>query len=212
MSQSSESRYTSAKIGIVLGSLACFSIIAFGILSIFELIAREWNIFQGNIFHIILPYGIFLWSGMFLVFCLTCAGGWLYLKNQTPEHPGTLKAFIVITGVCSLILPPLFLYITTYVPMMISIVFPGMYLLFTQVFPKDGKYVLSLKYFAGGVAVYNFLIGFVLTWYILFIGSGTIPASLLPLCIFAIGSTLALLPVLGFVFIAVGWHTLREGS
>lgn len=69
---------------------------------------------------------------------------------------------------------------------------------------------LSLKYFAGGVAVYNFLIGFVLMWYILFIGSGAIPASLLPLCIFAIGSTLALLPVLGCVFIAVGWHTLRE--
>lgn len=97
---------TSAKIGIALGSLSCFSIIAFGIWSVFELIARGWNIFQGNIFHIILPYGIFLWSGMFLLFCLICIGGWLYLKNRTPEHPGTLQAFIVITGVCALIFRP----------------------------------------------------------------------------------------------------------
>ncbi len=94
--------------------------------------------------------------------------------------------------------------------MILSILFPGIYLLFIQAFPKNGRYVLSLKYFAGGVAVYNFLIGFVLTWYILFIGSGTILPSLLPLCTFAVGSTVALLPVLGFVFIAVGWHTLRE--
>lgn len=134
---------TSAKIGIALGSLSCFSIIAFGIWNVFELIARGWNIFQGNIFHIILPYGIFLWSGMFLLFCLICIGGWLYLKNRTPEHPGTLQAFIVITGVCALIIPPLLLYVT-YVPMILSILFPGMYLLFIQAFPKNATYVLSL--------------------------------------------------------------------
>lgn len=129
---------TSAKIGIALGSLSCFSIIAFGIWNVFELIARGWNIF-----HIILPYGIFLWSGMFLLFCLICIGGWLYLKNRTSEHSGTLQAFIVITGVCALIIPPLLLYVT-YVPMILSILFPGMYLLFIQAFPKNATYVLSL--------------------------------------------------------------------
>ena len=39
----SETTLPSAKIGIALGSLVCFSTIVIAILSIFELIARGWN-------------------------------------------------------------------------------------------------------------------------------------------------------------------------
>ena len=93
--------------------------------------------------------------------------------------------------------------------MILSILFPGMYLLFIQAFPKDAAYVTPMKYFAGGVAMYNFLIGFIILGCILSLGAGSIPLSLFPLFTFAVGSTLALLPVFGLVFIAVGWHTVE---
>ncbi|MDU9377079.1 hypothetical protein McpSp1_17250 [Methanocorpusculaceae archaeon Sp1] len=178
-------------LSIILASLICFTLLW---MQLFGMLDASFKT------TIILP------AGICLIFIVSCFGGWLYLRTVQPEKSLYLKIFLLITAVCSLLVP--FLIQISPAIMVLTILVPLLYLLFIEVFPKNTKYLRLLKYFSVFVAGYGLVIGFGLSSYVL---SQEFGNSQEILFIFSVASSLILLPIFGLVFIGTGLRSFQSG-